>query len=90
MPGTGTYDGAVKSGALKEQWHEYASRPKPSYKIDLYTKEMQRDELMRLLRKAYLSTYMRPRYIFRQLMKISSPGEFIKKCRAGLSILKFR
>lgn len=54
-----------------------------------YYSGLKREEVEVFLRRAYRSFYMRPRYIFRWLRRITSFGEFLKIMKAGLNILQF-
>jgi len=40
--------------------------------------------------KFYKSFYMRPRYILSRLKKLQSWNEFMKKARAGLSVIHMK
>lgn len=71
-----------------DHWKKFAQNPSPDFVPPLWEKEMSRDELFSLLKKAYRSFYMRPGYILKKIIKLKSGKELLKKAKAALKILK--
>ena len=72
-----------------DYWDEYTKgnfdivKTMPRCDIDVTDKELDR-----LLKKAYLCFYYRPKFVIRQLLNIKSPGQFLKLFKAALGILR--
>ncbi len=72
-----------------DYWDEYTKgnfdivKTMPRCNVDVTDKELDR-----LLKKAYLRFYYRPKFIIRQLLNIKSPGQFLKLFKAALGILR--
>ncbi len=87
-PGTRIYQLALEQGVLKsDYWREFAKNPEKGVVTKYWEKELSRQELFDLLGKFYKEFYGRPSYIFKELLKIRSPKDLIKKFRAGFKIL---
>ncbi len=89
FPATDLYDLAIKEGVLKDDvWKEFARNPYSAFIPPIWEKEMPREELFSLLKKAYRSFYFRSGYIFKKIIKLKSGGELLKKAGAALKLLK--
>jgi len=84
-PGTQMYEEALATRIIPHDfWLDYTKHPMPDMKIphvienyaDLKT-------LQNLLNMAIRKFYFRPRYMVRELMRLRSAGEFIRKARMG-------
>ncbi len=87
-PGTELYTLGLEKGIIeKDIWKEFSEDPKEGFKIPVWEENLTRDELYEMIVKFYKSFYLRPSYILRRSLKVKSKDEFIKKARAGLSVL---
>ncbi|HLD43164.1 MAG TPA: radical SAM protein [Candidatus Nanoarchaeia archaeon] len=72
--------------SVMEAWKKYAENPTTAFDpptCGLYPKE----ELFKMCEHAYKSFYFRPRYIWQEVLKVRSVGEFTRKAAAGMKIL---
>ncbi|UCC38419.1 MAG: radical SAM protein [Candidatus Aminicenantes bacterium] len=87
-PGTELYSLGLEKGIIKKDiWKEFSEDPKEGFKIPVWEENFTRDELYEMIVKFYKSFYLRPSYILRRSFRVKSKSEFIKKARAGLSVL---
>ena len=90
-PATELYELAIKQGLAREDyWRNFASNPQKGFLPPVWNENLSRDELEGLLRLAYSRFYRRLGYVFRQVLKIRSFGEFKRKAAAGLKVLGFK
>lgn len=88
-PGTEIYQDGLSRGIIKEDvWAKFAADPKPGFELPVWEENFTRQELREMLVKCYKSFYLRPGYLLRSVSRIRSMGEFKRKFRAGLSLLK--
>ncbi len=89
FPATQLYYMGMEQGVFEEDyWKEFAINPAEDFIPQPWDAVLSRDELMELLEYAYKSFYIRPSYIFKKMMKVRSAGEFARKAKAGLKLLK--
>jgi hypothetical protein len=62
--------------------------PEKEATTQYWEKELTKEELYETLNKFYKEFYGRPFYILRELFKVRSFKDFIKKAKTGLKILK--
>ncbi|HII71281.1 TPA: radical SAM protein [Candidatus Woesearchaeota archaeon] len=87
FPGTELYFMGLKEGLIKKDvWREFARNPTSDFVPPLWEENLTREELIRLLKKAYKEFYTRPSYILKRLVKVRSLGEFKRKAKAGLKV----
>jgi len=87
-PGTLIYRQALSEGVIKNNyWQEFARQPKEGFKTQYWEKELSKEELFSLLNKFYREFYGRPTYILKQLFKVRSWSDFVKKAKTGSKIL---
>ena len=87
-PGTRIYQLALEQGVIKnDYWREFAKNPAKGVITQYWEKELTRKELFDLLNKFYKEFYGRPSYILKELLKIRSFKDLVKKTKAGLKIL---
>jgi len=87
-PGTAIYQKALAEGVIKsDYWREFARHPEKGVITQYWEKELIRQELFDLLNKFYKEFYGRPLYILKELLKIRSFKDLIKKAKTGLKIL---
>lgn len=88
FPATAIYFQGLRKGVIrKDYWREFASNPTPDFQPPYWEENLSREELLELIGHAYKSFYTRPKYIFRELVKVRSLGEFERKVKAGLKVL---
>ncbi len=89
FPATNLYRMALEEKVIKSDvWREFAKNPTLDFKPPIWERELGREELSALLKKAYRSFYRRLKYILKTLKKIKSLDELLRKASAGLKILK--
>jgi len=90
-PGTELYSLGLERGILRRDvWRDFARDPTPDFRIPVWEEHFSRDQLFGMIVKFYKSFYMRPRYILSRLKKLQSWNEFMKKARAGLSVIHMK
>ncbi|MCE5252276.1 B12-binding domain-containing radical SAM protein [bacterium] len=89
-PGTEMYNEGLSGGIIPEDfWREYALHPVPDFVMPyLYEQHLRKEEMVRLSHYATRKFYLRPKVIIREIVKCSSFGEFRKKTRMGLNLIK--
>jgi radical SAM superfamily enzyme YgiQ (UPF0313 family) len=88
FPGTDLYQmGLEKNLYPHDYWEEFAKRPHPGFVPRYWTEILSQDELINLLRTAHRRFYGRPKYLWKSLLEVGSPKDFVKKVKAGLHIL---
>jgi len=89
FPATQLYYMGMEQGVFEDDyWKEFALNPSEYFIPQPWDAVLSRDELMELLKYAYKSFYARPIYIFKKMLKVRSVGEFARKAKAGLKLLK--
>lgn len=91
FPGTRVYQMGLESGVIeRDVWREFAANPDPAFEPPHWGEHFTRAELNDLLKRGYKSFYLRPSYIAKRLAALRSWGEFRRKFRAGLKVLRMR
>ncbi len=89
FPGTEIYKMALAKGVAKfDYWKKFAENPNADFEPMFWEEGFMRDDLAKILSLAYKSFYLRPFYMLRQLFKLKSPGEFRRKFKAGMKLIK--
>lgn len=89
FPATDLYKMALEQNVVNHDiWQEFAKNPKPDFVPPVWEKELCREELFSLLKKAYRSFYLRPNYILKKIFQLKSRAELLRKTRAALKLLK--
>lgn len=89
FPATQLYYMGMEQGVFEEDyWKEFAINPSEDFIPQPWDAVLSREELVELLEYAYKCFYIRPSYIFKRMMKVRSAGEFTRKAKAGLKLLK--
>ncbi len=84
-PDTEIYKMAVREGVVDYDWSKYFSiGERPAYE----TKDLSKDDLAKLLKKAHRDFYFRPSYILKSLMKIRNPRQLKRLIKSGIGIFK--
>lgn len=87
-PATDLYRMGLEQRILPyDYWKKFAENPDANFRPLFWEKELSKEELFALMKKAYRSFYMRPGYIFKKLIQIKSWQEFKNKFKAGINVL---
>ncbi|MEJ2068475.1 MAG: radical SAM protein, partial [Deltaproteobacteria bacterium] len=88
FPGTKIYLDGLRSGMIKNDfWREFAKNPVMGFEIPVWEEYFKRKELYEMIVKVYRDFYLRPSYVLSRIVKIKSRHEFMKKMKAGFSVL---
>ncbi len=88
FPGTDLYRLALEQGVIDHDcWREFAANPQKDFVPPFWEENLTRDELIELLMLAYKKFYFRWKHILRQVVKVRTPGEFLRKAHAGFNVL---
>jgi len=89
FPATDFYKMAMEQKAVpRDIWKEFAKNPTKDFEPYFWEKELSREKLFSLLKKAYRSFYLRPSYIFKRIIQLKSGRDLIKKAVSALKIFK--
>jgi anaerobic magnesium-protoporphyrin IX monomethyl ester cyclase len=89
FPATDLYKLAQAEGVIRgDPWREFAKKPTSDFIPPIWEKELSRQELLELLKKAYRSFYFRPSFIIKKIAALKSSEELWQKGRAALRLLK--
>ncbi len=87
FPGTQVYFEMLQKMMIKKDvWKEFANKPTGNFIPPHWNELFSRKQLSDLLIKGYRQFYLRPVYILKQISKIRSFKEFIKKLDAGVCV----
>jgi radical SAM superfamily enzyme YgiQ (UPF0313 family) len=88
FPGTPLYSEAVQEGLYEsDYWQEFAQSPDPDFLPPTLPNTLTREELVLVLKKAYKKFYVRPKYIIKELLQVSSWNDFAKKTNLALNMM---
>lgn len=88
FPATELYREGLKSGILKyDYWKDFSQNPRKDFVPELWEEHLTREELVKLLKYAYKSFYMRPIYILKRIFEVKSWQELKRKARPGFRLL---
>ncbi len=88
-PGTAIYQEGLERGILeRDVWRDFSRDPRPGYELPVWEENFTRQELREMLVKCYKQFYLRPGHLVKSVSRIRSAGEFKRKFKAGLSVLK--
>ena len=89
-PGTEAYISALKKGIIPyDYWLEFTKNPTPNYEIPYVIENIiSREELLKLRDLSLKKFYLNYKYIFKELFKIRSLYEFIRKAKTGIGLVK--
>lgn len=89
FPATELYIMGRERGFIKNDcWSDFAKTPSVEFQSPYWEENLSKEELIKLLNFAYKRFYVRPKYIIRSITKIRSLGEFRKKAKAGLKVVR--
>ena len=69
-------------------WQSFAEDPQENFQVQFWNNTFEDNELRGLQQNLMKSFYKRPTYLFRELCKIRSGSEFLRKAKVGLRILR--
>lgn len=89
FPGTDLYTQGLEQGILPyDYWKRFAENPTREFTPLYWEENLKKEELMKLLKKAYRGFYFRPAYIIKKILSVSSFEEFRKKAGAAFQLLR--
>ena len=71
-----------------DYWQKFSENPQSDFVPFVWEKELSREELFSLFKKAYRSFYLRPGYIFKKILQIKSAKELFTKAKTAFGILR--
>ncbi len=87
FPSSDLYEMGMEKGILGgDYWREFSRQPREDFTPQWWTENFSPEELKKWQRRAHLSYYYRPRYIWSQLKKLKSFKEFSRKALAGIRL----
>jgi anaerobic magnesium-protoporphyrin IX monomethyl ester cyclase len=89
-PGTELYLESLAQGIISQDyWRPFALHPAPDFNIpQLIENSVGLDELLQLRNEAIRRYYFRPVYLCREIRKVATWGEFQRKAKMGVRLLK--
>lgn len=90
-PATAVYNLGLEQKVLPfDYWQKFAQNPTKDFRPYFWEKELSREELVKLLKKAYVSFYFRPNYIIKQIRELESFREFLGKIHIAFKLLLYK
>jgi radical SAM superfamily enzyme YgiQ (UPF0313 family) len=91
FPHTELFSDAARQGLIRpERWEEFARKPRPDFHQDYWLEHLGMEELIRLQKESYRRFYLRPRYIWRNVLATSSWAECKQKISGVMKLLNIR
>lgn len=89
-PGTELYLESLARGIIsRDYWRPFALHPTPDFDIPQLIENWVRvDQLLELRDEAIKRYYFRPAYLYKEIRKVASWGEFQRKARMGVRLLR--
>jgi len=89
-PGTELYNRGLAEGVIpRDYWREYVEQPVPDFCLPhLYEEHLTKEELLRVRNRAIKQFYFRPRYIRKNLSRVTSLRALLRRARMALSLFK--
>jgi len=89
FPATDLYQIALEEKVISHDvWQEFAKNPTPNFIPPIWEKELSREEIFSLFKKAYRSFYLRASFIIKKILQLKSWKELFKKSKAVFKLLK--
>jgi len=88
MPATEAYEMYVKTGLFNDYWKEFAKNPSTDFKPKVLEENLKKEELNELIRYAYKTYYINPKYIMQRILSIRGFAQLKAQVKAGLGLLK--
>ncbi len=91
FPNTEIYLQGLREGVFKEDyWRKFAANPHQGFQPPYWNENFSDAELQELLQSAYKRFYTRPGYVLKKMFQVRSPGEFLRKAKAGLKVFSMK
>jgi len=88
FPATELYFKGLQDGIIKKDyWKEFSKNPQPDFEPPAWEENFTRDELFKILIKAYKEYYLNLKYILRRLKELRSLDAIKNNFKAGLKLL---
>ena len=88
-PKTALTDNMIADNLLPHNyWQSFAEDPQENFQVQFWNNTFEDNELRGLQQNLMKSFYKRPTYLFRELCKIRSGSELLRKAKVGLRILR--
>ncbi|MFH1456764.1 MAG: radical SAM protein [Patescibacteria group bacterium] len=88
FPATELYFKGLKEGVIKKDyWKEFSKNPQPDFEPPAWEENFTRDELFKILIKAYKQYYLNFKYILRRLKELRSWDAIKNNFKAGFKLL---
>lgn len=89
FPGTELYKMALDKDIAKfDYWKRFAENPSVEFEPMFWEENFTKENLSKILIRAYKSFYLRPSYLLKQSLKLKSLSEFKRKLNAGVKLIK--
>lgn len=88
MPSTEAYYIYLKKGIFNDYWREFAKNPAKSFQPKVLEENLTKKELDVLLKYAYKSYYINPKYIINRILSIRSIDQLKAQTKAGFNLFK--
>lgn len=88
FPETQIWRDLIKNGDRRAEkaWHDYAKNPSGAFDPPTANEYITKEELFEICTAGYKEFYFRPKYMLKEFLKMRSPGEFLRKAKAGLKV----
>ena len=87
-PNTQIFQQAIEKGLLnKTKWEDFSLNPSKDIKIDHWEEFLSIQELVNLQKEGYKKFYLRPSYIWRNIVNTKSYYEFMAKAKGAFKLL---
>jgi radical SAM superfamily enzyme YgiQ (UPF0313 family) len=91
FPGTPIYLSGLRDGLIKKDyWREFAMNPQSDFVPSHWDEIFSLERINKWLKRTYREFYIRPSYIKKRVGELSSFGEFYRKAKAGLKVLRMK
>jgi radical SAM superfamily enzyme YgiQ (UPF0313 family) len=85
MPGTAMYEQGLKEERYLDYWREFALNPSPDFKMKIWREDI-RNEMIQIMEQGYKSFYFRPSYVMRQIIRVKSFNELVRKSKMAVEM----
>lgn len=91
FPATALYREALEKGIIEQDvYRQFAADPTRDFVPPIWNENFSREQLQRIINRAYRGFYMRPRYVCERLRKLRSLAELRRKFKAGLGVIRMK
>ena len=87
-PKTELYDRMLRDGIVPhDYWQEFAEKPHEGFKVKFWNPGFEEDELREIQQHGLRKFYGRPKFVLRELTRVRTATDFIRKVSMGASLL---